>query len=1342
MGAACYRGQADTMSEALTDAAADEIIQQIKDSFDKKHEIPTTSRRSGDWVIVKSCRNQDSREEDDMTEWLFYLPGWKPGSKPWDAVSLRKEWTDNDSKGVRPTGTGLDFSEDGKSVKEVDRGFGAVMATFNLDDLKKRVALLLRNHWPVTAVAVTSDALIVAGTRDGQLILAGPGDELRTLEEGHNPAAVTTLLLSPATDGLGGVLLEEGARGPRGLFSADSAGRLRRTWLPEEGGTSHALASTLCAELASAILALELCPKTGSRLLVSTSERIAVIADALGAEVAPAQWVGSKPHKSHLTATFCDHFGPEADLIAARPGGRLWVASADSGTVRTTLIFQNPGGEGKAALGSLLPLRRDRVLSVSRSDAAEVILLDLEAIAISSQWSTPPVVDAVPWPGGALLAHSQGGASVVLLSAGPLVICRATIAAHGADLLGSLGKVNNLRASLEAVPAGEVLEGLAPVVAAVAADVSEGGEEAERHKAAFTQWVSDLEDRQLEAEREASRAAGKPWAGVRLVDASLSNFPVAAWDVLEEECGGDEAHQRGQDIEGLLSPSLWLQSLELIACHAKETGVAPCLGAFEPAFLRPMVQALETPGHLAVCQHGAPLLPWLAERLEAEATDLGSSAALALELLVAGEDWPSIGLSPSAGGEPEVWERERLAAHLRNAVPGSALPASAALALCRFCLAKDDLLAAERCHFWANGLVTSSSPGWREVAAFARNLGPAAPVQPASAATWREAVLAALAADRCWPLQALLAQGLASDGGQVAAPGDVFEAALTAFPKVLPWNIVDWMSWAFEHPGRKPKVLGLSLPIEKRSSTGPRLMGFDSVERGILSCSKTRPLLLVGEDALVQELLQYVMKLLPTCERNTGFAELLKAALALALHRRPAEWLQPPPLRAGRCLLADALIRRFSAKHLELCQRLCDDLRYPLGLMQLLLGGEEPCCDDSSDTLGQISALLARSRAMQDQTVEVSESRFREVASAVLRSAAVRTAEEASEPPGPAAPVKAPTPRCAICDTPGCEVAIVRGASRPVVRKDGRINAWHDVALALHRLSQPRLSGPDEHRWQFVMEAASKAPPGLLAALAALVPGRSATEACLRSIEDENFSGSGLLSDGTSAAAAAEAQWQTAFAGNWLQLPPEQKSPLPPRPRPQPPPRKQPDVPEGLRKAGSGVQLWISEDGLQARHLDDTGEEMHGVLIGTRPLALGRAGAYFEVALEEVRPGESPDGLTVGVTTTPPDDVAAVPQTAEHIADTWSVGYDGQMWDCKSASLKQVGWDPRSLAEGDIIGVLITAREGELIVFRNGTAVCAGPRSIPVDAELYAVVDLLGAARAVRWVRDAQAPGQ
>ncbi|CAK9051372.1 NHR domain-containing protein [Durusdinium trenchii] len=152
---------------------------------------------------------------------------------------------------------------------------------------------------------------------------------------------------------------------------------------------------------------------------------------------------------------------------------------------------------------------------------------------------------------------------------------------------------------------------------------------------------------------------------------------------------------------------------------------------------------------------------------------------------------------------------------------------------------------------------------------------------------------------------------------------------------------------------------------------------------------------------------------------------------------------------------------------------------------------------------------------------------------------------------------------------------------------------------------------------------------------------------------------------------------------------------------------------------------------------------MRGVLIGTQPLMLGRAGAYFEVTLDEVRPGESPDGLTLGVTATAPDALPLnnSPATVEHIPETWSLGYDGQMWDCKSGTLTQVDWDPRSLREGDSVGLLVTASEGELIIFRNGTAVCAGPRGIPVASrELYPVVDLLGAARAVRWMPEALPP--
>eukprot|EP00435_Cladocopium_sp_Y103_P028366 s1320_g7.t1 len=213
--------------------------------------------------------------------------------------------------------------------------------------------------------------------------------------------------------------------------------------------------------------------------------------------------------------------------------------------------------------------------------------------------------------------------------------------------------------------------------------------------------------------------------------------------------------------------------------------------------------------------------------------------------------------------------------------------------------------------------------------------------------------------------------------------------------------------------------------------------------------------------------------------------------------------------------------------------------------------------------------------------------------------------------------------------------------------------------------------------------------------------------------------------------ASAEALWCGA-TGGWLQLPKRTRQ-LPPRPQPWLPELLTTGLQQGLRKAGSGDFLWVSDDGLRARHLDDTGNEMHGVLMGSKPLAPCRAGAYFEVTLEEVRPGESPDGLTLGVTATSPDGLAPddSPATLEHIPETWSLGYDGQMWDCKSGALTQVDWDPRSLAEGDVVGLLVTASEGELLIFRNGSAVCAGPRGIPVTSrKLYAVVDLLGAARA------------
>jgi len=150
---------------------------------------------------------------------------------------------------------------------------------------------------------------------------------------------------------------------------------------------------------------------------------------------------------------------------------------------------------------------------------------------------------------------------------------------------------------------------------------------------------------------------------------------------------------------------------------------------------------------------------------------------------------------------------------------------------------------------------------------------------------------------------------------------------------------------------------------------------------------------------------------------------------------------------------------------------------------------------------------------------------------------------------------------------------------------------------------------------------------------------------------------------------------------------------------------------------------------------------MHGVVISAEPLTLSRTGLYFELELDEIRLEEALDGLTVGVTATEPGLMQAVPKSAERIPETWAVGFDGQMWDPATSTLSQVGWDPRSLRQGDTLGVLVTLSEGELLIFQNGVACCPGPRGIPVSTRpLFAVVDLLGAARSVRWRAGAEPP--
>lgn len=1146
----------------------------------------------------------------------------------------------------------------------------------------------------LAAVVLPSGSVVVmAGTQTGEIAVAGPGEEVLSVHAALSPGAITKLLLGPPTDGLGGILADENADGPRALFIAGSDGRISRAWLPEAGHDGvkdiaqvvaaverSASEASVCAELFSPILDMELCPRT-ARLLVSTAERAAVISDALAAQVSPVCWVGSKPHKGRLSATFSDFFGTDA-IIAPRPGSRLWVADS-GGTVQRTLRFQSASGEGKAALGHLLTLRHDQVVSFARCDdlpgdavGEPVVLLDLEAIAISHQWPAPPVVDAVPWHGGVLLGH-PAAVSVLLLSDQPLVTCKALIAMHLTDradpvcLADCLKELQRVQQSLEAVSAGEVLEGLAPLIEAIS-----GISGREVDFGDFKQWVSTLEERQLESLRQ-NAGEGKH-DSIRLIDAPLSNFPLASAEVDDEvSVDGKEDHASGiGDGEGLFVPDAWQRCLDQV------TVTQPDLKLSTPV----PIEALEAPrqGSKVLPEIARSLLPWLAARLKEEADDLAEPAALAFELLCAAEDWPGSGIFPRGSAEP--WPRERLVLELPSFAPGSnPWPAAAALGLCHLCLdparCEIPLTILDRCLFWANGMVTRpGAVGWEEVTSWIRQrLRPGCSTLP----PWPEALEVR---GTLWASHSLFHQAMAPESSVPVRR--IFDAAVELFPKVLPWNIADWMSWTFQ-------------PVAAGQPMAHRLR----------------------REALLDALPAYVLRLLPSshlCE------ELLLLGLSVALHRKPIEIGANPPVHASRCTIADSLLLRCSDKlGLEFCNR----LRYPLGV--LLLKGSFPKHINEREPaapLEQIKEQNARAfgafRLGPMQDLCFTDQTFEEVVLAALRVAT------------PDADGGSTLATATELDLSGRWSA--ENQSRGELKRrcqDGRLNRWYDLALALWTISQSQ-NGSCSFRWRFVLDA-STANPGLFAALAALSPSAEMAEVLLRSTKLATARGA-FAEDST---ASAEALWCGA-TGGWLQLPKRTRQ-LPPRPQPWLPQLLTTGLQQGLCKAGSGDFLWVSDDGLRARHLDDTGNEMHGVLMGSQPLTPCRAGAYFEVTLEEVRPGESPDGLTLGVTATSPDGLAPddSPATLEHIPETWSLGYDGQMWDCKSGTLTQVDWDPRSLAEGDVVGLLVTASEGELLIFRNGSAVCAGPRGIPVTSrKLYAVVDLLGAARAVRWMPQASPP--
>eukprot|EP00439_Symbiodinium_sp_Y106_P060248 s3364_g8.t2 len=243
------------------------------------------------------------------------------------------------------------------------------------------------------------------------------------------------------------------------------------------------------------------------------------------------------------------------------------------------------------------------------------------------------------------------------------------------------------------------------------------------------------------------------------------------------------------------------------------------------------------------------------------------------------------------------------------------------------------------------------------------------------------------------------------------------------------------------------------------------------------------------------------------------------------------------------------------------------------------------------------------------------------------------------------------------------------------------------------------------------------------------------------------------------------------------------------------------------KKLGYRVQLSEDEsskerdppqngDRLAATYTGQTGLELHGGLVGNHSLQRQATGGfYFAVEVTKVR-AEMMDGLTLGVTTTPPHELSDMPDTIDGVqegsrhkkADCWTAGYDGQMFDSSCDRWTDLAWHGRDLSVGDQIGLQITEvkmlfymvlllvrfgcllvklfllnsqvsvlrrviegeneaevvmifeEEGRMLLFQNGKLAAQAHQGIPTNVPLYALVDLLGATDGVRLLLDAAAP--
>lgn len=165
-----------------------------------------------------------------------------------------------------------------------------------------------------------------------------------------------------------------------------------------------------------------------------------------------------------------------------------------------------------------------------------------------------------------------------------------------------------------------------------------------------------------------------------------------------------------------------------------------------------------------------------------------------------------------------------------------------------------------------------------------------------------------------------------------------------------------------------------------------------------------------------------------------------------------------------------------------------------------------------------------------------------------------------------------------------------------------------------------------------------------------------------------------------------------------------------------------------------GTNLTLSEDGyLATRHCGCR----ESAVMGSCPLQRQMRGLYFEVKLRQVLEGWL-GGLGIGVTHSPPGQLARLPDKAWRVPESFVVGYSGSAY--LNGNERRLAWQPDGLKVGQHVGLLITGDGRQnMLIFVDGEEVlridggdlhALGLR----DAPLYPIVDVYNAAQSVALV--------